>query len=67
MKQLDLFKEEPGPVKVVAVKEEKWYRLLFNKNVIIWRAAYGICAGKKKDMLRTSPGYEHYFKIEPIK
>lgn len=60
--QQDLFNPHV-PVK----KEEKLWCLIFNGQVLVNRQPYGVCAGKKKQMLPNSKGFTHLFKIVPAK
>ncbi len=48
-------------------KEEKFYTLTFNGQVIVNRMPYPVCMAKKVTLMKECPGFKHLYKIERAK
>lgn len=61
--QQDLF----NPIVHVKKPEQLWNLVFNNREVLVRNQPYGVCAGKKKQLLPQSKGFSHLYKIVPSK
>jgi len=58
-------KKKPTKERSATPKPVKMYNLFYNKQRLVYNAPYGVCAGKKKELLKLKGYQVNYFEILP--